>query len=82
MEEVAMKASWISIRVRALPLKIVRNRLQALAFKAWLKLRRWQQVSYERRLLLTMSDAQMKDIGVSRAEAMNEAVRPFWDDKA
>tara|TARA_R110002111_G_scaffold60179_1_gene100729 strand:- start:2669 stop:2917 length:249 start_codon:yes stop_codon:yes gene_type:complete len=82
MEEVAMKASWISIRVRALPLKIVRNRLQALAFKAWLKLRRWQRVSYERRLLLTMSDAQMKDIGVSRAEAMNEAVRPFWDDKA
>lgn len=29
--------------------------------------------------LLEMSDDQLKDIGVSRAEAYCEANRPFWD---
>jgi len=32
-----------------------------------------------RRLLLEMSDAQLKDIGISRADAYREARRPFWD---
>lgn len=29
--------------------------------------------------LMEMSDAQLKDIGVSRSEAYGEANRPFWD---
>jgi uncharacterized protein YjiS (DUF1127 family) len=28
--------------------------------------------------LLEMSDAQLKDIGISRSEAFREANRPFW----
>jgi len=28
--------------------------------------------------LMEMSDAQLKDIGVSRSEAYREASRPFW----
>jgi uncharacterized protein YjiS (DUF1127 family) len=32
-----------------------------------------------RRLLLEMSDAQLKDIGISRADAYREATRPFWE---
>jgi uncharacterized protein YjiS (DUF1127 family) len=32
-----------------------------------------------RRLLLEMSDAQLKDIGISRADAYREGSRPFWD---
>ncbi len=28
--------------------------------------------------LLEMSDAQLKDIGISRSEAYREANRPFW----
>jgi uncharacterized protein YjiS (DUF1127 family) len=28
--------------------------------------------------LLEMSDAQLKDIGISRSEAYREASRPFW----
>jgi uncharacterized protein YjiS (DUF1127 family) len=31
-----------------------------------------------RRLLLEMSDAQLKDIGISRADAYREAKRPIW----
>ena len=32
-----------------------------------------------RRALLEMTDEQLKDIGLSRAEAHGEAYRPFWD---
>ncbi len=31
-----------------------------------------------RRLLLELSDEQLKDIGISRADAHREADRPFW----
>jgi uncharacterized protein YjiS (DUF1127 family) len=43
----------------------------------------WLEHMLERRrsrlALLEMSDEQLKDIGVSRAEAYGEADRPFWD---
>jgi uncharacterized protein YjiS (DUF1127 family) len=43
----------------------------------------WIETVLQRRrsrlALLEMSDAQLKDIGVSRAEAYGEANRPFWD---
>lgn len=29
--------------------------------------------------LLELNDAQLKDIGLSRADAWREGVRPFWD---
>jgi uncharacterized protein YjiS (DUF1127 family) len=32
-----------------------------------------------RRALLALNDEQLKDIGLSRAEAYREGVRPFWD---
>jgi len=47
--------------------------------RSWLLLRRWHRVSYERRLLASLSSHQLSDIGVSRAEALSEAARPFWD---
>lgn len=31
-----------------------------------------------RRALLEMGDEQLKDIGISRADAYGEAYRPFW----
>jgi uncharacterized protein YjiS (DUF1127 family) len=31
-----------------------------------------------RRLLLELTDEQLRDIGVSRADADREAERPFW----
>ena len=47
------------------------------------KLLMWLEQMLERRrsrhALMQMSDDQLKDIGVSRAEAYGEANRPFWD---
>lgn len=46
----------------------------------WLQIRRWQQLAKERRMLAMLDDAALKDIGLSRADAMQESERPFWDD--
>ena len=39
----------------------------------------WYEVARQRRALRGMSDVGLKDIGVSRADAMREAGRRFWD---
>ncbi len=43
----------------------------------------WLEVKAEkrrsRRVLMTLTDSQLKDIGVSRSAASFEATRPFWD---
>ncbi|MCY4311751.1 MAG: DUF1127 domain-containing protein [Rhodospirillaceae bacterium] len=38
----------------------------------------WRQRGEERRQLLELDERLLKDIGVSRAEAMEEARKPFW----
>lgn len=38
----------------------------------------WQQRLRDRDTLRQMTTAQLKDIGVSRADALNEAEKPFW----
>lgn len=40
---------------------------------------RWLEVRRQRRDLLRLSDAMLRDIGISRADAEREAARPFWD---
>jgi len=42
----------------------------------WLSLCRAR--SRERHFLLTMTDAQLRDIGITRCEATREAEKPFW----
>jgi len=37
----------------------------------------WRRLS-TRRALLNLTDAQLADIGITRAEANHEALRPFW----
>jgi uncharacterized protein YjiS (DUF1127 family) len=44
------------------------------------QLKRWWQLAEQRRQLAQLGDAQLKDIGLSRADALQEAERPFWDD--
>lgn len=44
------------------------------------RLRRWQQLRHERQQLWRLSDATLKDIGLTRADVEREASRPFWDD--
>jgi uncharacterized protein YjiS (DUF1127 family) len=43
-------------------------------------LRRWQQLARQRRQLARLDAAALKDLGLSRADAIQEAERPFWDD--
>ena len=44
-----------------------------------LALLRWQELAQQRRRLLALDDRMLKDIGITRAEAMREGTRPFWD---
>jgi uncharacterized protein YjiS (DUF1127 family) len=39
----------------------------------------WLEVRRQRRQLQSLSDAMLRDIGLSRADAEREATRPFWD---
>ncbi|MGP3789599.1 MULTISPECIES: DUF1127 domain-containing protein [Pseudomonas] len=54
--------------------------LSALASGAARQLRRWHQLYRQRQQLAALSDATLKDIGVSRADIEVESQRPFWDD--
>jgi|GEM_PF-5542944 len=38
----------------------------------------FRDVAKQRRLLSQMSEDQLNDIGISRAEALKEASKPFW----
>lgn len=39
----------------------------------------WLDLSRERRALAALDDRMLKDIGLNRASAAQEARRPFWD---
>ena len=41
-------------------------------------LRTWFERDRQRRQLAELSDHLLRDIGVTRAEAMREAAKPFW----
>ena len=55
------------------------ERLPSLA-GMWRMLRRWRQLARERGQLARLDDAALKDLGLSRADVLQEAERPFWDD--
>lgn len=38
----------------------------------------WQDRASARAHLAAMSDAELKDVGLSRADVMPEVVKPFW----
>jgi uncharacterized protein YjiS (DUF1127 family) len=44
------------------------------------RLARWYELHRQRRLLLSLDDRLLRDIGISRADARKEALRPFWHD--
>jgi uncharacterized protein YjiS (DUF1127 family) len=43
------------------------------------QLRLWRQRADGRRRLLSMTDTELSDIGVSREEALQEAAKRFWE---
>lgn len=38
----------------------------------------WRERARQRRALLTLSDAMLRDIGISRCDACGEGWKPFW----
>lgn len=42
-------------------------------------LERWMELRRERRRLLELSDAMLRDLGLTRADAEHEGSRWFWD---
>lgn len=42
------------------------------------RLREWLERAAQRRRLLALDERALKDIGVSRAEALTEGGKPFW----
>ncbi|WP_370583999.1 DUF1127 domain-containing protein [Motiliproteus sp. SC1-56] len=42
------------------------------------RLRRWYQNWRTRKQLLGLTPHELKDIGISRGEALEEASKPFW----
>ncbi|WP_205505165.1 DUF1127 domain-containing protein [Pseudomonas viridiflava] len=41
---------------------------------------RWYELHRQRRQLAALSDAALKDLGLSRADAYQEAEQHFWND--
>ena len=62
---------------RASPWDALRG-LRAGAIRAIETLFEWQERASERHHLETLSDYHLKDMGMSRADAVREASKPFW----
>lgn len=41
-------------------------------------LKQWRNVRKQRRELYSLSDHMLKDIGISRLDAIQESSKPFW----
>lgn len=54
--------------------------MSAMHFHPLSTLREWRRRAHERRELAGLSDVVLHDIGISRAEAVYLANRPFWKE--
>jgi uncharacterized protein YjiS (DUF1127 family) len=54
--------------------------LSPLLKKLGQQLKRWYQLAEQRQRLASLDEAALKDLGLSRADVMQETERPFWDD--
>lgn len=57
-------------------------KLFVLLSKIATKVQFWREIATQRAELSKLSDEMLKDIGISRLEALREASRPFWDTAA
>jgi len=55
-------------------LSSLRCALAAFTRRVWL----YRQVQQERAQLRALSDRELRDIGISRSDALREAKKPFW----
>ncbi len=43
-----------------------------------IEIRAWRERARKRHLLASLDDRMLRDIGLTRAEVMSEASKPFW----
>ncbi len=46
----------------------------------WRQVVHWWQLAEQRRRLAMLDEHELKDMGLSRGDVMQESERPFWDD--
>jgi len=46
--------------------------------EALVALKTWRRRSRERRELMRLSDLELRDFGIGRTDAIDEASKPFW----
>ncbi|UUY07113.1 DUF1127 domain-containing protein [Pseudomonas sp. J452] len=61
-------------------ISIERMRPLILLKAAWRQVVRWWQLAEQRRRLAMLDEHALKDMGLSRADVLQESERPFWDD--
>ncbi|MCG8429497.1 MAG: DUF1127 domain-containing protein [Chromatiales bacterium] len=61
-------------------LGMIDNRLRERAEQLIGQLKRYYELSKQRNALRELSDEQLEDIGISRADALREAAKPFWKE--
>jgi len=44
------------------------------------RLLRWNELARQRTALRQLDERTLRDMGISRHDALSEARRPFWDD--
>jgi len=54
--------------------------MSANHFRPLATLREWRRRAHSRRELASLSDTMLHDLGISRAEALYLADRPFWKE--
>jgi uncharacterized protein YjiS (DUF1127 family) len=54
--------------------------LSVLLSKFGRQIKRWYQLAEQRQRLASLDEVALKDLGLSRADVMQESERPFWDD--
>lgn len=61
-------------------IKLYRGQVVLLSFlRAMLgQLRKYRELSKQRKLLAQLPDYLLKDMGITRADALNEASKKFW----
>jgi uncharacterized protein YjiS (DUF1127 family) len=74
MSIVQIAQSWHGLHWHSLHRHRRSDRGWIALFKMW-----WRRMQ-DRRTLATMSDQSLRDIGITRCDAMNEASKPFWRD--
>lgn len=64
--------------IDALPRIGLRSAARRALMRAVATVSAWHERARQRRALMELSDHMLRDIGMSRAEALCEATRPFW----